>query len=141
MMGGVLATYLAIATAAWGVQCPVRVEWIENVTAGNWPAQGITAYPRGTRLGAVTYPGGCHVYLSASWWRQRPNPRYRCDLMAHEVGHIALTGANIPPSLHHSLPGPMSEPVGRAFETCRKWYRTTEHFRHWRARRLALRNN
>jgi hypothetical protein len=131
----VLATYLAIATTAWGLQCPPRVEWAENVRVGEWPAQYVTGYPPGTRLGAVTHSTRCAITLNASWWREQRHPRYRCDLLMHEVGHIALTGAGVPTSLHHTLPGPMSKPVGQAFDTCRRWYRTTEHFRRWRLAR------
>jgi hypothetical protein len=123
----VLATYLAIATTAWGLQCTPRIDWAETVRVGSWPAQYVAGYPPGTELGAATSVAGCGITFSASWWRAHRHPRYRCDLVMHEVGHIALR------LYGHDVEGPMSEPVGQAFDTCRRWYRTTEHFRRWRA--------
>jgi hypothetical protein len=112
----VIATYLAIAVSAWGTPAcgTVSVEWHTNLVVGQAPIGSVYGYAPGTNLKGVASPSRCVIQLNLTRWR-RTHPRYQCDLVTHEVGHLRLmTGRHDHPALRD----------GWKFASCTRWWRS-----------------
>jgi len=90
-----LAELVVIAISIWGggpAECGYpQIEWQEKIVVSrDFPAVG---QPDGTELAGASFHDTCRVILSKSIWRTLL-PSEKCDLVAHEDGHLKIPGAD-----------------------------------------------